>query len=125
MGLRALFLWHPTLLLGPDLSLVDEHAGAGFIAEEYLGIRGFQFVFGELQLGRQLQHRDVGRRASNKTAIGAGLHRSDEGRPLYMRLTPVQDFTNEHMRQRAATWSAMARVPLPRCARPRPRMSAT
>ncbi len=39
---------------------------------------------------------------ANKTAFVAAVQTSADGRPLYMRLTPVADFTNEHMRQWAS-----------------------
>ena len=52
--------------------------------------------------GERAGHINGGRRAANKTAFIAAVQTSADGRPLYMRLTPVADFTNEHMRQWAS-----------------------
>ena len=52
--------------------------------------------------GERAGHINGGRRAANKTAFVAAVQTSADGRPLYMRLTPVQDFTNEHMRHWAS-----------------------
>ena len=40
-----------------------------------------------------------GRKAANKTAFVAAVQTMPDGRPLYMRLTPVVDFTNQEMAQ--------------------------
>ena len=40
-----------------------------------------------------------GRKAANKSAFVAAVQTRADGRPLYLRLTPVADFTNEDMRQ--------------------------
>lgn len=40
-----------------------------------------------------------GRKAANKTAFVAAVQTREDGRPLYMRLTPVADFTNQEMAQ--------------------------
>lgn len=40
-----------------------------------------------------------GRKAANKTAFVAAVQTREDGRPLYMRLTPVADFTNQEMVQ--------------------------
>ena len=40
-----------------------------------------------------------GRKAANKSAFVAAVQTTAEGRPLYVHLTPVADFTNEDMRQ--------------------------
>lgn len=40
-----------------------------------------------------------GRKAANKTAFVAAVQTTDDGRPLYARLTPVGDFTNLAMAQ--------------------------
>lgn len=43
-----------------------------------------------------------GRKPANKTAFVAAVQTHDDGRPLYVRLTPVADFTNQDMAQWAA-----------------------
>lgn len=40
-----------------------------------------------------------GRKPANKTAFIAAVQTLPDGRPLYMRLTPVADFTNQDVRQ--------------------------
>lgn len=40
-----------------------------------------------------------GRKAANKTAFVAAVQTTADGRPLYMRLSPVADFTNKDMKQ--------------------------
>ena len=40
-----------------------------------------------------------GRKAANKSAFIAAVQTLPDGRPMFMRLTPVQDFTNEQVRQ--------------------------
>ena len=40
-----------------------------------------------------------GRKAANKTAFVAAVQTSEDGRPLYLRLVPVADFTNQEMAQ--------------------------
>ena len=40
-----------------------------------------------------------GRKAANKTAFIAAVQTRPDGRPLYMHLTPVADFTNQDIRQ--------------------------
>ena len=52
--------------------------------------------------GERAGHINGGRRAANKTAFVAAVQTSADGRPLYMRLTPVAAFTNEHMRHWAS-----------------------
>ena len=43
-----------------------------------------------------------GRKAANKSAFVAAVQTREDGRPLYVRLTPVVDFTNKEMAQWAA-----------------------
>ncbi|MBO1011120.1 IS1595 family transposase [Acidovorax sp. SD340] len=71
----------------------------------------------------QTGHIHGGPKAANKTAFVAAVQTSVDGSPLYMRLTPVADFTNEHMRQWASRHLAAGchvvsdgTLPLPRCA---------
>lgn len=40
-----------------------------------------------------------GRKAANKSALVAAVQTTADGRPLYMRLSPVADFTNQDMQQ--------------------------
>lgn len=40
-----------------------------------------------------------GRKAANKTAFIAAVQTREDGRPLYIHLTPVADFTNQDVRQ--------------------------
>jgi transposase-like protein len=40
-----------------------------------------------------------GRKAANKTAFVAAVQTSEDGRPLYLRMVPVADFTNQEMAQ--------------------------
>ena len=40
-----------------------------------------------------------GRKAANKTAFIAAVQTLPDGRPMFMRLTPVQDFTNQELEQ--------------------------
>lgn len=47
--------------------------------------------------GEREGHINGGRKAANKTAFVAAVQTSPEGHPLYMRLTPVADFTNADM----------------------------
>ena len=47
-----------------------------------------------------------GRKAANKTAFVAAVQTTAEGRPLYMRMMPVADFTNEIMLRWARRWLA-------------------
>ena len=49
--------------------------------------------------GERAGHINGGRKAANKTAFVAAVQTTPEGRPLYMRATPVPDFTNEAMQQ--------------------------
>lgn len=45
---------------------------------------------------------NVGRKPASKSAFVAAVQTRPDGRPLYMRLTPVADFTNQEMAQWAA-----------------------
>jgi hypothetical protein len=47
-----------------------------------------------------------GRKAANKTALVAAVQTTPEGRPLYMQLAPVEDFTNQAMQQWAQRFLA-------------------
>lgn len=47
--------------------------------------------------GEREGHVNGGRKAANKTAFVAAVQTSDDGHPLYMRLTPVADFTKVEM----------------------------
>lgn len=49
--------------------------------------------------GERAGHINGGRKAANKTAFLAAVQTRDDGRPLYMSLTPVADFTNQDMAQ--------------------------
>ena len=49
-----------------------------------------------------------GRKPANKTAFIAAVQTLPDGRPLYMRLTPVADFTNQDVRQWAQRHLAAA-----------------
>lgn len=49
--------------------------------------------------GERAGHINGGRKAANKTAFVAAVQTTAEGRPVYVHLTPVADFTNEDMRQ--------------------------
>ncbi len=44
-------------------------------------------------------HINGGRKAAHKSAFVAAVQTSEDGHPLYMRLTPVADFTNAEMAQ--------------------------
>ena len=52
--------------------------------------------------GERAGHIYGGRKPANKTAFVAAVQTHPDGRPLYMRLTPVADFTNQDMAQWAA-----------------------
>ncbi|MFT3721011.1 transposase [Pseudorhodoferax sp.] len=77
--------------------------------------------------GERAGHVNGGRKAANKTAFVAAVQTSADGRPLYMRMTPVADFTNQDMQQwasaiwrRAATWPATGmRAFLRKCSLPK------
>lgn len=56
--------------------------------------------------GERAGHINGGRKAANKTAFVAAVQTTDEGHPLYMRLTPVDDFTKQAMRQWAQRYLA-------------------
>jgi len=56
--------------------------------------------------GERAGHIHGGRKAANKTAFLAAVQTRSDGRPLYMRLTPVADFTNEEMAQWAKRYLA-------------------
>ena len=47
-----------------------------------------------------------GRKAANKSAFVAAVQTSENGRPLYLRLVPVADFTNQEMAQWAQRYLA-------------------
>ncbi|WP_029527772.1 IS1595 family transposase [Polaromonas glacialis] len=49
--------------------------------------------------GERAGHINGGRKAANKTAFIAAVQTHSDGRPLYMRLTPVADFTIEDVKQ--------------------------
>ena len=49
--------------------------------------------------GERAGHINGGRKAANKTAFVAAVQTRPDGRPLYVHLTPVADFTNQDMRQ--------------------------
>ncbi len=49
--------------------------------------------------GERAGHINRGRKPTDKTAFAAAVQTRTDGRPLYMRLTPVADFTNEAMAQ--------------------------
>ncbi len=49
--------------------------------------------------GEREGHIHGGRKAANKSAFVAAVQTRSDGRPLYMRLTPVADFTKEEMAQ--------------------------
>ena len=49
--------------------------------------------------GERAGHIYGGRKPANKTAFVAAVQTHPDGRPLYMRLTPVADFTNQDMAQ--------------------------
>lgn len=49
--------------------------------------------------GERAGHIYGGRKPANKSAFIAAVQTREDGRPLYMRLTPVADFTNQDMRQ--------------------------
>lgn len=49
--------------------------------------------------GEREGHINGGRKAANKSAFVAAVQTSEDGHPLYMRLTPVADFTNAEMAQ--------------------------
>ena len=56
--------------------------------------------------GERAGHNNGGRKAANKTAFVAAVQTTDEGRPLYMRLTPIEDFTKKAMQQWAKRYLA-------------------
>ncbi len=56
--------------------------------------------------GERAGHIYGGRKAANKSAFVAAVQTRDDGRPLYMRLTPVADFTNRDMAQWAERYLA-------------------
>jgi hypothetical protein len=56
--------------------------------------------------GERAGHINGGPKAANKTAFIAAVQTSSDGRPLYMRLTPVADFTIEDVKQRAGRYLA-------------------
>jgi len=49
--------------------------------------------------GERAGHINGGRKAANKSAFVAAVQTRPDGRPLYVHLTPVADFTNQDMRQ--------------------------
>jgi len=56
--------------------------------------------------GERAGHAHGGRKPLAKTAFVAAVQTHPDGRPLYMRLTPVADFTNQDMRQWAQQYLA-------------------